>query len=452
MDTHDLAARTENTAHKEEIFVLSAKSEKALKALAEKYVDFLADHLGIAIADVCFTLGVGRSHFRHRLSLVVSSAADLRAQLQNWLSSDHTAVPVEKVAFLFTGQGAQFAGMGKALYETQPVFRRQLDRCAEILQQYDFDLLGVLFEEGLAETLINQTEYTQPALFAFEYAIAQLWIGWNVRPTVVLGHSLGEYVAACVAGVFSLEDALRLVVERGRLIQALPTSGAMLSVMAAVETCEQDLTENVSVAAINSPTNTVLSGSASAINSIAQKLTKQGIRCKRLKVSHAFHSSLMEPILTDFRAVAESITYQKPTIEVISNISGCAIDRFDADYWTRHIQQPVRFVQSIETLQEVTTFIECGPRPVLLTLAQATISSNSTDSRSYLASLQPNQADSRQICSSLAALYQGGCDINWNAFYSHHTGRRVPLPTYAFQRQRYWMDRPAKPVEAVCSS
>ncbi|MEM8502457.1 MAG: SDR family NAD(P)-dependent oxidoreductase [Cyanobacteria bacterium P01_D01_bin.1] len=458
VDNYDSSETDRKLSSREEIFVLSAKSEPALKALAQKYVDFLVNHSDVAISDVCFTLGAGRSHFPYRLSLVASSAADLRTQLQDWLLNSHTTAAVEKVAFLFTGQGAQSVCMGKALYEAQPAFHRQIDRCAEILKQYDLDLLNVLF--GEEHKLINQTEYTQPALFAFEYAIAQLWISWGIQPAVVLGHSLGEYVAACVAGVFSLEDALKLLVERGRLIQALPTEGVMLSVMADVETCQQALEalKGVAIAATNAPENTVLSGLATEINNIAKQLTEQGIRCKQLQVSHAFHSALMAPILSDFRAVAASVTYRPPTIKIISNLSGETVDRFDADYWTRHIQQPVRFAQSIDTLKEqgVTTFLECGPRPVLLTLAQTNISSNSFDSstsslhtsssHTYLASLQPNKADSWQMLTSLAALYRGGYEIDWNAFYSDHRGRRIPLPTYAFQRQRHWIDRPTKPT------
>ncbi len=437
---------------REEIFVLSAKSDAALRELAKKYVDLLADKPDISIADVCFTLGVGRSHFPHRLALVVSAIEDLRTQLQSWLLESPNSVPSGKVAFLFTGQGAQSASMGKVLYETQPTFRYQLDRCAEILQRYDFDLLGVLY--GKESELINQTGYTQPVLFAFEYAIAKLWISWGVRPAVVLGHSLGEYVAACVAGVFNLEDALKLVVERGRLIQALPTGetsgGAMLAVAAGVEACEQFLQDGVAIAAINSPENTVLSGQVTAINSVANRLEEQSIRCKRLQVSHAFHSSLMEPMLSDFRRVAESISYQEPTIDIISNLTGEMADRFDSDYWIEHIQRPVRFAQSVEALERegVTTFLECGPRPVLLTLAQATVFSAPY---SWLASIQPRQADNWQILSSLAALYQGGHEIDWKEFYGHREVRRIPLPTYAFQRQRHWMERVKPSQRAVAS-
>ena len=441
--------RLEETA---EIFVLSAKNEKSLTALAQRYIDFLTGNIDLSLANLCFTAAVGRSHFSHRAAFVVTSLPDLQTQLQDWLTNRSPSLPTNNpssIAFLFTGQGAQFAEMGRELYDTQPVFCDTLNRCAEILAKENVSLIDILYE---AQSDIHQTIYTQPVLFSFEYALAQLWLSWGIQPSVMLGHSLGEYVAACTAEVLSLEDALKLVATRGRLMQALPAGGTMLSILAETSYCSDLISpyDNVSIAAMNGPQHTVISGDEGVIAQITQQLQQQNIQHKPLKVSHAFHSPLMEPILTEFRKVAESISYHLPTIDIVSNLTGELIERFTAEHWVNHVRQPVKFLQGVETLesQGVQTFLECGPRPVLLALAQAAIRQPEI---SWLASVHPQKSDQQQILSSLASLYNQGNSVNWSQFYEHRSDRRIPLPTYPFQRQRHWIERPENPTSTTLS-
>ncbi len=449
------------------ILPLSAKSPAALRALVQRYRDYLAQSPDVALADLCFTAAVGRSHFSHRAAFVAESIERLQAQLQDWLADakDQTQPSQEvrgyelggsrassnqarrPIAFLFTGQGAQSVNMGRELYDTQPVFRGALDRCAQLAPLPLLELLYPRDDAGEHDQL-DQTVNTQPVLFAVEYALAQLWRSWGIRPAAVMGHSIGEYVAACVAGVFSLEDALTLVAARGRLMQALPAGGQMAAVTATAAQVAAVIKPvgAVAIAAFNGPKNTVVSGSAEAIAASISRLEDKGYRCKRLQVSRAFHSPLMEPVLAEFHQIAAAMSYSAPTIELISNVTGERAGDAIAtpDYWVRHISQPVRFAQGVETLHHLGygTFLECGPRPVLLTLAQTALPPGP---QRWLPSLHPKRSDTSQILETLAILYQQGQAVDWEAFHQRQTGRRIPLPTYPFQRQRCWLDRPPSP-------
>jgi acyl transferase domain-containing protein/NAD(P)-dependent dehydrogenase (short-subunit alcohol dehydrogenase family)/SAM-dependent methyltransferase len=477
----------------EHILTLSAKTGEALQALALRYADHLVHNPTLSIADVCYTANACRSQFHHRVGIMCQSVSQLKEKLMAFAEgremngvisgqvqhSEH--IPI---AFLFTGQGAQYINMGRRLYETHPTFRKTLDHCDEILRAYlEIPLLEVLYSKiedcqlkiencqssifNLQSSIINETAYTQPALFALEYALFKVLESWGITPTVVMGHSVGEYTAACVAGIFSLEDGLKLIATRARLMQALPKDGTMVAVFAdeaQVSQVIQPYGYAVSIAAVNGPEHTVISGQKGAVRDIVAALETQGIRTKVLTVSHAFHSPLMEPMLPDFERIAREVRYSRPKIDVVSNLTGTLAtdDITTAAYWRRHIRQPVRFADSMETLfeQGYEVFLEIGPRPTLLGMARQIVdwrlaiddcrSSTGNDQSTinnqqstilWLPTLRKGTDEWQQILQSLGTLYVQGVNINWAGFDQDYPRHRVDLPTYPFQRQRYWHDR-----------
>ncbi|WP_237743540.1 type I polyketide synthase [Pleurocapsa sp. PCC 7319] len=455
----EIKSQEENNNDIPYILSLSAKNQPALRELAKQYLNLL-DNSSINVDQLCFTANNQRSHFNHRLTCVTQSPQQLQQQLTAYLSDNEIAglrsniIPSDRpnpqIAFLFTGQGSQYPDMGKQLYQTQAVFKQAVDRCAEILEQYlDRSLLEILypskFDPQNPTPQINQTQYTQPAIFTIEYALTQLWMSWGIQPNFVMGHSIGEYVAATIAGIFSLEDALKLVAKRGKLMQALPSGGGMLAVFASkddVEQLIQPYLEQASIAAINSPENIVISGNQNTLDLIQGDLIAAEIKYTPLKVSHAFHSPLMKPMLEKFQAIAAEISYSLPQIPIISNVTGQLADKAIStpDYWVDHILQPVKFADGFKFLSQQGTDIclEIGAKPSLLSLGKAIIS-DTIKQPLFLPSLSPKQDNWQIMLNSLVQLYHQGIKVNWNLDDRKSTPS-LRLPTYPFQRQRYWWE------------
>jgi acyl transferase domain-containing protein/SAM-dependent methyltransferase/acyl carrier protein len=449
------AASSDRPVH---LLAISAKNGEALKRVAKDYAGYFSAHTNARLPDVCVTANAGRSHFPYRAAIVGETREQFETALRglaqgsqspNAILGEALDLKPPVVAFLFTGQGSQYIGMGRALYEASPTFKRALDRCDEILRPHlERPLLSVLYPEKLTPSPLDETAYTQPALFAIEYALAELWGSWGVRPSFVMGHSVGEYVAACVADVFTLEDGLKLIAERGRLMQSLPAGGKMAAVLASRERVAAAMSSarQVSFAAINGPESVVISGDAAEVQKVLDRLAQDDIMTKQLVVSHAFHSPLIEPMLGAFEKCSAAIKYSEPNTGFVSNVSGQIADKNligRPEYWRRHAREAVQFAAGVQTLieQGAEVFIEIGPNPVLLGMARYCAGSSK---KSWLPSLYSKRNDWAQMLESLQALYAAGAEIDWAGFDRDWERTRLALPTYPFGRQRYWLDQSAR--------
>jgi myxalamid-type polyketide synthase MxaB len=474
------------------LLTLAAKTAPALLDLVKAYQSALLHGPELRLADLCYTAHTSRSHFPQRLAIVTTDQADLVTKLRA-VEENKEAVGIIRrtviqtqpsVVFLFTGQGSQYREMGRELYVSSPTFRAALDRCEALYQACTGEsLLAVLYPDATTDSVgrqtpatladrrtyaantlspLDNTTYTQPALFALEYALATLWQSWRVQPNFLIGHSVGEVAAACVAGVFSLEDGIQLIAARGRLMGALPPDGAMVALAtneAHVAAAIAAYPNEVSIAAVNGPESVVISGMRERVLAIAEQLAADSIRSRPLTVSHAFHSPLMAPMLAAFREVAERITYHLPKLPLIANVTGtlAGAEIATPEYWVRHAREAVRFADGLATLHEQGEhlWLEIGPRPVLLGMVAAVATGHlpasgeqATEDKGtrkkdppllFLPSLREESSDWQQMLTSLGALYVQGASIDWARFDHDYQRRKVTLPTYPFQRQRHWI-------------
>lgn len=439
-----------------QLLLLSARTETALEAATTRLAAYLKQNSDLSLADIAYTLQVGREAFQHRRALVCRDLSDammaLSMQERGRLLTQVAASEERPIAFLFPGQGTQYPMMAWDLYQHEPVFRTQVDRCAELLKPHvGLDVRKILYpgperEDDPNSQRLHQTAFTQPGLFVIEYALATLWLSWGVKPQALLGHSIGEYVAACIAGVFSLEEALALVAARGRLIQQLP-GGSLLSVALSEAALRSQLDPTLSLAAINGPTFCVVAGPPEAITALQVQLSAQEITCRLLQTSHAFHSAMMEPILATFAALFAKISLQAPTIPYLSNVTGTWItarEATDPQYWVQHLRQTVRFADNVAELLKEPQYImlEVGPGRTLSGLVRQ--QTQTVANPLVLTSLnhaRGGQNDQAFLLDTLAKLWLHGGQIDWAAFSAHEHRQRLPLPTYPFERQRYWVER-----------
>ena len=463
-------AAASSASRSKQLFLLSAKSKTSLDAMTENFRAWLEAHPKASLDDAAYTLQVGRRHFKHRRLIVGGSHGEV---IDAIASKDAALIGTRElhetapgVVFMFPGQGSQYVHMGRDLCASEPVFKEHFDHCCKLFsKELGTDLKAIIFpkadEEEKAAEQLKQTIYTQASLFTMHYSLAKLWMHWGITPDAMMGHSIGEFAAACLAGVFSLEDAVKLVANRGRMMQELP-GGSMLSVRAAEEDVAKKLPAGCSIAANNGPQLCVASGPHEAIAKLQAELEKEGITCKLLVTSHAFHSPMMDAMVAPYKKVVESVKLNAPRIPIISTVTAEWLKDDEAvspKYWSDHLRATVRFAQAVKfAWSDVNrVMLEVGPRTTATTLARQ----QSSDSKKQTA--VPSLGDSAgngnelaQLLKAVGGLWQSGVLIDWKKFYEREERRRISLPTYAFERVRHWVEPvvidgtgPSAPLRAV---
>ena len=448
---------TSNAGRTHKLLMLSAKTSSALETATVNLINHLKQHPDLNLADVAYTLQVGRQTFNHSRILVcddIDDAVEALHTLENQRVFTHYQQPCNRpIIFMFPGQGAQYVNIGRELYHSEPQFTEEVDRCCLILKPHlGLDLRDILYpSEAQIETAtkqLRQTSITESALFVIEYALSKLWMAWGVLPEAMIGNSIGEYVAATLSGVFSLKDALALVAARGRLMQQLPT-GAMLSVQLSEQEVQPLLPKELSLAGINSSSLCVVSGSTDIIDKLQQQLLEKDIGCRKLHTSHAFHSQMMDAIIEPFTELLQKVKRKPPQIPFISNVTGTWIttaEATDSHYWARHLRQTVRFSEGMTELvkEPKRILLEVGPGQTLSTFAKQ----HDNLEPVVLTSIrhpQEQQSDVAFLLNTLGRLWLFGVQVDWSGFYANEQRYRIPLPTYPFERQRYWISPQVQP-------
>src|SRR5579871_103307 len=435
---------------------LSGRTAAAVSQSASRIQDHLAVHGADSFEDVCFTANTGRSHFTHRVAVVAANSQQAHARLAAFqagrgadgIAAGNVDTSTPNIAFLFSGQGSEYAGMGRRLFQSQPVFRSAVLRCEELFQPHlRRPLTQELYGDTIAE--IDETIFAQPALFAVQYGLTELWRSWGIAPDAVMGHGIGEYAAACAAGVFKVEDAVTLIAVRARLMDELIVRGSMAVLMASearLAGLVRPYSGRVDVAAVNGMDHVVVSGESEAIGQILSQAAREGIHTHRLSVSHAFHSPLMDPILNEFERAAGALRFATPSAPLVSSVTGGFVQAGELEqpaYWRRHVRETVQFFAGMQTLHRGghSLFLEIGPSPTLLGMGRRCLLEGDGV---WLPSLRKTRDDWEQMMETAAALYVRGMPFDWDGFDRGCGRRKVSLPTYPFQRTRHWIpgDRP----------
>lgn len=429
---------------------ISARSPKALTELAERYSNQLTSDDETSISDICYSASVTRPGFEHRLVVAGSSKKEISDDLIRFIDKKpggwiHQAGGNErpKTVWLFTGQGSQYTGMGKQLYESESLFKDEIDRCNNVLKPLLGQNLNDLLWDEVNSEKLNSTRFTQPALFALQVSLAKLLMNQGVIPDAVTGYSVGEFAAAAIAGIISVEDGLLLTAERGRLVDVYASDGGMAAIKSDVESVKNIIKsiDGVELATLNGPAGQVISGKPDSIKEALKQFETKGIESRMLNVSHAFHSALMEPAVKPFAEVARSVNYFPASIPILSNLSGLfgGAEMSGADYWVDHLRKPVLFGEGMQQLldEEYNTFVEIGPKPVLLGMVGQL---SNTEQCHFIPTLRPDVSDRQQLLTATGNLWARGGTVDWKAVYKSISGKKVTLPVYPFDRRRYWLD------------
>lgn len=440
------------------VLKLSAKTKSALKNITKNYIDYIENHENVDIKNIVYTTNNTRTNFNYRMAIVGKTREELIDKMKNYLNKngeqdvftnidqDHVNEKT-KIAFMFSGQGSQYVGMGKQLYENNSIFREAFDECDKLFRPYILkSLVELIYGEKASNEIIEKTIFAQPLIFAIEYSLFKLWENIGVVPDIVLGHSIGEYMAAVAANIITLKTAVKLVATRGRLMDSAPGNGGMASIFADIKTVNsllKNYEEKVSIAVYNAENNIVISGDKTAIEEILKLAEQKGIRVRQLKVSHGFHSALMEPILDDFKLIAAEEKFSTPKITYISSMLGDKIndqDVLNEEYWTSHIKEKVNFRDAIIKIKDIENlvFLEVGSDRILSALCKLTLDS----SKKNMVSLNRKKEDVEQLALTIGELYANGVDINWNNVETKGKKKwnKVLLPTYPFERQKHWRE------------